>query len=179
MSAEESIRIWQSAGPLKHGALHTGNIGDDRASPDDGGKALEDHPDLVDWRRDHDDVAVGHLTQIRRCSVDRTALLRRQHPILVMGGTAHFDGPTEPAQGQAERSADQAEPDDADPHHATPTVRLSAAATASTCSRSEEHTSELQSRENLVCRLLLQKKKKKKLALYLHQKKKKKKKKKQ
>src|SRR5207302_9231448 len=30
-------------------------------------------------------------------------------------------------------------------------------------SRSEEHTSELQSRENLVCRLLLEKKKKKKL----------------
>src|SRR5690606_41370831 len=29
--------------------------------------------------------------------------------------------------------------------------------------RSEEHTSELQSRENLVCRLLLEKKKKKKL----------------
>src|SRR5690606_40838305 len=28
-----------------------------------------------------------------------------------------------------------------------------------TCSRSEEHTSELQSRENLVCRLLLEKKK--------------------
>src|SRR5436309_10629912 len=31
-----------------------------------------------------------------------------------------------------------------------------------TCSRSEEHTSELQSRENLVCRLLLEKKKKRK-----------------
>src|SRR5690606_41683826 len=30
------------------------------------------------------------------------------------------------------------------------------------CGRSEEHTSELQSRENLVCRLLLEKKKKKK-----------------
>src|SRR5690606_25193815 len=30
---------------------------------------------------------------------------------------------------------------------------------ASICSRSEEHTSELQSRENLVCRLLLEKKK--------------------
>src|SRR5436309_10933668 len=29
-----------------------------------------------------------------------------------------------------------------------------------TCPRSEEHTSELQSRENLVCRLLLEKKKK-------------------
>src|SRR5690606_41016001 len=30
----------------------------------------------------------------------------------------------------------------------------------SRCTRSEEHTSELQSRENLVCRLLLEKKKK-------------------
>src|SRR5436309_10919039 len=33
---------------------------------------------------------------------------------------------------------------------------------ASKLGRSEEHTSELQSRENLVCRLLLEKKKKKK-----------------
>src|SRR5690606_40734604 len=32
--------------------------------------------------------------------------------------------------------------------------------------RSEEHTSELQSRENLVCRLLLEKKKKNKMTLY-------------
>src|SRR5690349_24194197 len=32
--------------------------------------------------------------------------------------------------------------------------------------RSEEHTSELQSRRDLVCRLLLEKKKKKKLVLY-------------
>src|SRR2546422_1197111 len=32
---------------------------------------------------------------------------------------------------------------------------------ASTCKRSEEHTSELQSRLHLVCRLLLEKKKKK------------------
>src|SRR2546430_10996913 len=31
---------------------------------------------------------------------------------------------------------------------------------ASTCCRSEEHTSELQSQSNLVCRLLLEKKKK-------------------
>src|SRR5207302_7389371 len=31
--------------------------------------------------------------------------------------------------------------------------------------RSEEHTSELQSRENLVCRLLLEKKKKKKIRM--------------
>src|SRR5436309_13099997 len=34
---------------------------------------------------------------------------------------------------------------------------------ANAVDRSEEHTSELQSRENLVCRLLLEKKKKKKL----------------
>src|SRR5215475_6703922 len=42
----------------------------------------------------------------------------------------------------------------------SPTAR-SAWTPASTRSRSEEHTSELQSRENLVCRLLLEKKKKK------------------
>src|SRR2546427_7170002 len=34
--------------------------------------------------------------------------------------------------------------------------------------RSEEHTSELQSQSNLVCRLLLEKKKKKKKMLVLH-----------
>src|SRR5688572_31198690 len=33
--------------------------------------------------------------------------------------------------------------------------------------RSEEHTSELQSQSNLVCRLLLEKKKKKKIQLYM------------
>src|SRR6266511_5332490 len=43
-------------------------------------------------------------------------------------------------------------------------------------SRSEEHTSELQSRENLVCRLLLEKKKKKKKQHRTSKKKKKKKK---
>src|SRR5207302_4743030 len=37
--------------------------------------------------------------------------------------------------------------------------------------RSEEHTSELQSRENLVCRLLLEKKKKKKTKEHTHKKK--------
>src|SRR6266567_3062572 len=43
--------------------------------------------------------------------------------------------------------------------------------------RSEEHTSELQSQSNLVCRLLLEKKKKKKIINILKKKKKKKKKK--
>src|SRR2546421_7687402 len=36
-------------------------------------------------------------------------------------------------------------------------------------SRSEEHTSELQSRSDLVCRLLLEKKKKKKMRITLHE----------
>src|SRR6516165_11197425 len=40
--------------------------------------------------------------------------------------------------------------------------------------RSEEHTSELQSQSNLVCRLLLEKKKKKKRTKYVTKKKKKK-----
>src|SRR6266511_6169815 len=52
--------------------------------------------------------------------------------------------------------------------------RSSSSRSMSRCpSRSEEHTSELQSRENLVCRLLLEKKKKKKNALYFVKKKKK------
>src|SRR5690606_40525022 len=41
-----------------------------------------------------------------------------------------------------------------------PTLSVETALDARCVSRSEEHTSELQSRENLVCRLLLEKKKK-------------------
>src|SRR2546427_5605918 len=44
--------------------------------------------------------------------------------------------------------------------HDQPAIGDTAAATAA--ARSEEHTSELQSQSNLVCRLLLEKKKKKK-----------------
>src|SRR5216683_730752 len=134
VAAEESIRIRESAGPLNHWPLHAGDVGDDRASPDDAGQAFEDRADLVDRRGDHDDVAIGQVTQLRRRPVDHAALLRRQHAIVVVGDTADLDGPAQPAQGQAERAANQTEADDADPHHATPTVRFSAAATASTCS---------------------------------------------
>src|SRR5207302_9277786 len=42
-----------------------------------------------------------------------------------------------------------------------PVLLVSPTASVTTEHRSEEHTSELQSRENLVCRLLLEKKKKK------------------
>src|SRR5215211_8880827 len=54
-----------------------------------------------------------------------------------------------------------------------PTRARSASASPSTCStRSEEHTSELQSHSDLVCRLLLEKKKKTLNLLELNQKKK-------
>src|SRR6478752_10511568 len=65
-----------------------------------------------------------------------------------------------------------------------PTFRLSSQASSSElflirsanlASRSEEHTSELQSRLHLVCRLLLEKKKKKQIPATVEQKKKKKK----
>src|SRR5215813_10486333 len=50
----------------------------------------------------------------------------------------------------------------------------SAAATGGASTRSEEHTSELQSRPHLVCRLLLEKKKKQDIEISLTQRKKKK-----
>src|SRR2546430_8511711 len=46
--------------------------------------------------------------------------------------------------------------------------RSSTPFTPSFCTRSEEHTSELQSQSNLVCRLLLEKKKKKKTTMLIH-----------
>src|SRR5215475_15276102 len=49
--------------------------------------------------------------------------------------------------------------------------RARALAVPGAAGRSEEHTSELQSRENLVCRLLLEKKKKKKKRLLVSEKK--------
>src|SRR5215475_15941147 len=62
----------------------------------------------------------------------------------------------------------------ASPPAPAPTARRSPGTPGAALPRSEEHTSELQSRENLVCRLLLEKKKKKKLILiYLKKKKKK------
>src|SRR3712207_8472530 len=50
----------------------------------------------------------------------------------------------------------------------TPGICLELRKTIMDFTRSEEHTSELQSRQYLVCRLLLEKKKKSKPPLYLH-----------
>src|SRR3712207_7215828 len=47
-------------------------------------------------------------------------------------------------------------------------VKTEEAPDAPVCGRSEEHTSELQSRQYLVCRLLLEKKKKRYLDCFLH-----------
>src|SRR5256712_6678848 len=41
MSAEESIRIWKSPGPLQDGTLHAGNAGDERAPREDGSAGIE------------------------------------------------------------------------------------------------------------------------------------------
>src|SRR5690606_40906265 len=51
--------------------------------------------------------------------------------------------------------------------HASSGVQAAAPKAIAIAFRSEEHTSELQSRENLVCRLLLEKKKKSKTRSYL------------
>src|SRR2546430_8792576 len=50
------------------------------------------------------------------------------------------------------------------PHRPARCGTSRASRVASRCGRSEEHTSELQSQSNLVCRLLLEKKKKKHLS---------------
>src|SRR5207302_4927087 len=62
----------------------------------------------------------------------------------------------------ARRRAAQLHPRQAGPHHVVgvPAVDHRVAEPVGHERRSEEHTSELQSRENLVCRLLLEKKKK-------------------
>src|SRR5436309_11741643 len=55
----------------------------------------------------------------------------------------------------------QSRPDRRDKRHPRQALAVAHASTVSRpAARSEEHTSELQSRENLVCRLLLEKKKK-------------------
>src|SRR3989442_2452229 len=54
------------------------------------------------------------------------------------------------------------------PTWARPSGHRCASTRAPACDRSEEHTSELQSRPHLVCRLLLEKKKKKAKQQHMH-----------
>src|SRR5436309_12339769 len=71
-----------------------------------------------------------------------TTLFRSRRPRASIRGT---DAPWRSATSRPRRTAHRSPP---------------AGASRVACRRSEEHTSELQSRENLVCRLLLEKKKK-------------------
>src|SRR5690606_1877872 len=71
-------------------------------------------------------------------------------------GGAHDQSPSTPDHTSAATLAPAAMSGSNRAHASSPAARM-IAPTAST--RSEEHTSELQSRENLVCRLLLEKKK--------------------
>src|SRR5436309_12665700 len=76
-----------------------------------------------------------------------TTLFRSSHLLLVPG----FARECTPRGSASRRLAGAGSP---------PTgTRTSSAAARQSLARSEEHTSELQSRENLVCRLLLEKKK--------------------
>src|SRR3989449_7823496 len=80
-----------------------------------------------------------------------TTLFRSQVLIDRAIGHARGNGPDDPPDAPRTRVTP-----------ATP-LNIFSAAKAVTAMRSEEHTSELQSRLHLVCRLLLEKKKKKKI----------------
>src|SRR2546427_4477711 len=54
------------------------------------------------------------------------------------------------------------------PEHPWMVQRIAAVPTSAFPTRSEEHTSELQSQSNLVCRLLLEKKKKNKIKMQIN-----------
>src|SRR5690606_41907118 len=99
-----------------------------------------------------------------RCSLDPRHLpsspTRRSSDL---AGPARSAGPAQ-AAGPARAAAQAAGPARAAAQAAGPARAAAQAAgparAAAPAPRSEEHTSELQSRENLVCRLLLEKKKK-------------------
>src|SRR5688572_31161695 len=72
---------------------------------------------------------------------------------------SHHPEPRSPADGSGRRQLLGARGPPGIPNRHRPRVRMD---------RSEEHTSELQSQSNLVCRLLLEKKKKKKTNKYIN-----------
>src|SRR3712207_8048777 len=68
--------------------------------------------------------------------------------------------------GEARRQRQRPESADAEPPHQAPVLLRPARPDGGVEPRSEEHTSELQSRQYLVCRLLLEKKKQVNLYIY-------------
>src|SRR6267143_6310609 len=132
VAAKKTRGIRQTLRPPNDRPLDAGHIRNEGSGRDDGCEAFNHTGDLVDRRRDHHDVAVRNIAQIRRCLVDSTALHRRGRAFRPPRHARDVDRVAQAAQGQAERTPDETEPDDTNPHYATPTVRFSAAATAST-----------------------------------------------
>src|SRR5690606_41599494 len=79
----------------------------------------------------------------------------RRSSDLYLHSCSNASPPTSPPPNPSPQTQQTTPPNSSPPASPTPPRPSSPA-------RSEEHTSELQSRENLVCRLLLEKKKKKK-----------------
>src|SRR5690625_6767434 len=84
-------------------------------------------------------------------------MLRRPPPPTLFPYTTLFRSPPQPITGPMARTRRRPTPAAALPADTGGTLRGGTGGTASL--RSEEHTSELQSRGHLVCRLLLEKKK--------------------
>src|SRR5215475_14392563 len=117
-----------------------------------GPAAQADEIDLSDWQR----VVDTNLTGVFVCAQHAVRMMKAQDP---QGGRIINNGSI-PAHTPRPNSI------------AYTATKHAVTGLTKSLSRSEEHTSELQSRENLVCRLLLEKKKKKKKNLIHHNKKK-------
>src|SRR2546430_13471947 len=87
-------------------------------------------------------------------------MIRRPPRSTLFPYTTLFRSPRAPPHGQ-EPATGRCRLPGPSPHCASqPAPELTMTGAASPATRSEEHTSELQSQSNLVCRLLLEKKKK-------------------
>src|SRR5690606_40934869 len=103
---------------------------------------------------------VGSIATVVRCP-PRCALFPYATLFRSVGwaGAGSPAGPGAATAGDAGRSPWRRIPGRAVAYRRVPARRITAQSPRCTPARSEEHTSELQSRENLVCRLLLEKKK--------------------
>src|SRR5690606_41544830 len=100
--------------------------------------------------------SVASLTHAHLHSFPTTTLFRSAHL-----GDDRVEGALDRGEGRlAHHEQDLGEPEHAYQHRQQSEAARQVGVTVREAGRSEEHTSELQSRENLVCRLLLEKKKK-------------------
>src|SRR5690606_39907609 len=102
------------------------------------------------------DYANWHVLFLEHCGVLMLLHARRPRGSTLFPYTTLFRSWSRPRSTRCTVPASSAPPGSSRPAFTAPKVTVSRAGSAS--GRSEEHTSELQSRENLVCRLLLSKK---------------------